>query len=87
MTRYRSLFPPQVPMPDGLSLVNYTGAPGTSLPRLYQGLLRARITMCRQAVCAMCRNGQQVTGRSAVPSSASVRHFGSDGNRPGESGW
>ena len=73
--------PPGLPGP-------YEGIPLTSRTSPYAGVLPDRITICRPAICAICRTEQEVgdqVRRTVIHQIA--RHFGSDGNRLSELRW
>jgi predicted Zn-dependent protease with MMP-like domain len=75
------------PGPPGL-LGLYQGIPLTSRTSQYAGVLPDRITICRPAICAICRTGQEAgdqVRRTVIHQIA--RHFGIDGNRLSELGW
>jgi predicted Zn-dependent protease with MMP-like domain len=73
--------------PPGL-LGLYQGVPLTSRAAGYAGALPDRITIYRQAVCAICRSEQEVADqvrRTVVHEVA--HHFGIDDRRLSELGW
>jgi predicted Zn-dependent protease with MMP-like domain len=75
------------PGPPGL-LGLYEGIPLTSRTSQYAGVLPDRITIYRQAICAICRTGQEVEDqvrRTVIHEIA--HHFGIDDNRLSELGW
>ena len=75
------------PGPPGL-LGLYEGIPLTSRTTQYAGVLPDRITIYRQAICAICRSEQQVADqvrRTVVHEVA--HHFGIDDTRLSELGW
>jgi len=75
------------PGPPGL-LGLYQGIPLTSRTSDYAGVLPDRITIYRQAICAICRTEQQVAEqvrRTVIHEIA--HHFGIDDDRLGELGW
>jgi predicted Zn-dependent protease with MMP-like domain len=75
------------PGPPGL-LGLYEGIPLTSRTSQYAGVLPDRITICRPAICAICRTEQDVDDqvrRTVIHEIA--RHFGLDDNRLSELGW
>ena len=75
------------PGPPGL-LGLYQGIPLTSRTSQYAGVLPDRITICRPAICAICRTGQEVDDqvrRTVIHEIA--HHFGIDDNRLSELGW
>jgi predicted Zn-dependent protease with MMP-like domain len=75
------------PGPPGL-LGLYEGIPLTSRTSQYAGVLPDRITIYRQAICAICRTEQQVDDqvrRTVIHEIA--HHFGIDDNRLSELGW
>ena len=63
------------PGPPGL-LGLYEGIPLTSRTTQYAGVLPDRITIYRQAICAICRTEDEV-----------AHHFGIDDDRLDELGW
>jgi len=75
------------PGPPGL-LGLYQGIPLTSRTSAYAGVLPDRITIYRQAICAICRTGEEVAEqvrRTVIHEIA--HHFGIDDNRLTELGW
>ncbi|HLK77349.1 MAG TPA: metallopeptidase family protein [Streptosporangiaceae bacterium] len=73
--------------PPGL-LGLYEGIPLTSRTSQYAGVLPDRITIYRQAICAICRTEQEVDDqvrRTVIHEIA--HHFGIDDNRLSELGW
>jgi len=75
------------PGPPGL-LGLYEGIPLTSRTSQYAGVLPDRITIYRQAICAICRTEQEVDDqvrRTVIHEIA--HHFGIDDNRLSELGW
>jgi predicted Zn-dependent protease with MMP-like domain len=75
------------PGPPGL-LGLYEGIPLTSRTSQYAGVLPDRITIYRQAICAICRTEQEVDDqvrRTVIHEIA--HHFGIDDNRLRELGW
>ena len=75
------------PGPPGL-LGLYEGIPLTSRTSQYAGVLPDRITIYRQAICAICRTEQEVDNqvrRTVIHEIA--HHFGIDDNRLSELGW
>ena len=75
------------PGPPGL-LGLYEGIPLTSRTTQYAGVLPDRITIYRQAICAMCRTEDEVAGevrRTVIHEVA--HHFGIDDDRLDELGW
>jgi predicted Zn-dependent protease with MMP-like domain len=75
------------PGPPGL-LGLYEGIPLTSRTTQYAGVLPDRITIYRQAICAICRTEDEVAGevrRTVVHEVA--HHFGIDDDRLDELGW
>ena len=75
------------PGPPGL-LGLYQGIPLTSRTTGYAGVLPDRITIYRQAICAVCRSEQEVTDqvrRTVIHEVA--HHFGIDDERLRELGW
>ena len=73
--------------PPGL-LGLYEGIPLTSRTSQYAGVLPDRITIYRQAICAICSTDQEVTDqvrRTVIHEIA--HHFGIDDNRLRELGW
>jgi predicted Zn-dependent protease with MMP-like domain len=73
--------------PPGL-LGLYEGVPLTSRTTQYAGVLPDRITIYRQAICAVCHTECQVADqvrRTVVHEIA--HHFGIDDNRLSELGW
>jgi predicted Zn-dependent protease with MMP-like domain len=75
------------PGPRGL-LGLYQGIPLTSRTTQYAGVLPDRITIYRQAICAICRTEDEVAGevrRTVIHEVA--HHFGIDDDRLDELGW
>jgi predicted Zn-dependent protease with MMP-like domain len=75
------------PGPPGL-LGLYEGIPLTSRTTQYAGVLPDRITIYRQAICAICSTEDEVAGevrRTVVHEVA--HHFGIDDDRLAELGW
>jgi predicted Zn-dependent protease with MMP-like domain len=75
------------PRPRGL-LGLYEGIPLTSRTSQYAGVLPDRITIYRQAICAICHSEQEVADqvrRTVIHEVA--HHFGIDDNRLSELGW
>jgi predicted Zn-dependent protease with MMP-like domain len=75
------------PGPPGL-LGLYEGIPLTSRTTQYAGVLPDRITIYRQAICAICRTADEVAGevrRTVIHEVA--HHFGIDDDRLDELGW
>jgi predicted Zn-dependent protease with MMP-like domain len=75
------------PGPPGL-LGLYEGIPLTSRTSQYAAVLPDRITIYRQAICAICRTEQQVADqvrRTVIHEVA--HHFGIDDHRLSELGW
>ena len=75
------------PGPPGL-LGLYEGIPLTSRTTQYAGVLPDRITIYRQAICAICRTEQEVADqvrRTVIHEIA--HHFGIDDTRLRELGW
>jgi predicted Zn-dependent protease with MMP-like domain len=75
------------PGPPGL-LGLYEGVPLTSRTSQYAGVLPDRITIYRQAICAICRSEEEVAGqvrRTVIHEIA--HHFGIDDPRLRELGW
>ncbi len=73
--------------PPGL-LGLYQGIPLTSRTSQYAGVLPDRITIYRQAICAICRTEQEVADqvrRTVIHEIA--HHFGIDDDRLSELGW
>ena len=73
--------------PPGL-LGLYQGIPLTSRTSQYAGVLPDRITIYRQAICAICRTAPEVPGqvrRTVIHEIA--HHFGIDDHRLSELGW
>jgi predicted Zn-dependent protease with MMP-like domain len=73
--------------PPGL-LGLYEGIPLTSRTTQYAGVLPDRITIYRQAICAICRTEQEVAEqvrRTVIHEVA--HHFGIDDHRLSELGW
>jgi len=75
------------PGPPGL-LGLYEGIPLTSRTTQYAGVLPDRITIYRQAICAICRTEDEVAGevRRTVVHEVG-HHFGIDDDRLAELGW
>ncbi len=66
----------------------YEGIPLTSRTSQYAGVLPDRITIYRQAICAICRTEQEVAEqvrRTVIHEIA--HHFGIDDKRLSELGW
>ena len=66
----------------------YEGIPLTSRTSQYAGVLPDRITIYRQAICAICHTEQEVADqvrRTVIHEIA--HHFGIDDNRLSELGW
>jgi len=66
----------------------YQGIPLTSRTSWYAGVLPDRITIYRQAICAICHTEQQVADqvrRTVIHEIA--HHFGIDDHRLSELGW
>ena len=75
------------PGPPGL-LGLYQGIPLTSRSTQYAGVLPDRITIYRQAICAICYSEQEVADevrRTVIHEVA--HHFGIDDSRLTELGW
>ena len=75
------------PGPPGL-LGLYEGIPLTSRTSQYAGVLPDRITIYRQAICAICHSEDEVAGqvrRTVIHEIA--HHFGIDDARLRELGW
>jgi len=75
------------PGPPGL-LGLYEGIPLTSRSTQYAGVLPDRITIYRQAICAICYSEQEVADevrRTVIHEVA--HHFGIDDSRLTELGW
>jgi predicted Zn-dependent protease with MMP-like domain len=75
------------PGPPGL-LGLYEGIPLTSRTTQYAGVLPDRITIYRQAICAICWSEDQVADqvrRTVIHEVA--HHFGIDDDRLSELGW
>ena len=75
------------PGPRGL-LGLYEGVPLTSRTTQYAGVLPDRITIYRQAICAICRSEEEVADqvrRTVIHEVA--HHFGIDDARLRELGW
>jgi predicted Zn-dependent protease with MMP-like domain len=75
------------PGPPGL-LGLYEGIPLTSRTSQYAGVLPDRITIYRQAICAICFSEEEVAGqvrRTVIHEIA--HHFGIDDARLRELGW
>jgi predicted Zn-dependent protease with MMP-like domain len=75
------------PGPPGL-LGLYEGIPLTSRTTQYAGVLPDRITIYRQAICAICRTEDEVADevRRTVVHEVG-HHFGIDDDRLAELGW
>jgi len=75
------------PGPPGL-LGLYQGIPLTSRGSFYAGALPDRITIYRQAICAICDNEQQVADQVKHTVIHEVgHHFGISDERLAELGW
>ena len=75
------------PGPPGL-LGLYEGIPLTSRTSQYAGVLPDRITIYRQAICAICRTEGEVAGEVRRTVIHEVgHHFGIDDDRLAELGW
>ena len=75
------------PGPPGL-LGLYEGIPLTSRTTQYAGVLPDRITIYRQAICAICRTEDEVAGEVRRTVIHEVgHHFGIDDDRLAELGW
>jgi predicted Zn-dependent protease with MMP-like domain len=75
------------PGPPGL-LGLYEGIPLTSRTSDYAGVLPDRITIYRQAICAICRTEQEVADQVRQTVIHEVaHHFGIDDDRLTELGW
>ncbi len=75
------------PGPPGL-LGLYQGVPLTSRTTNYSGVLPDRITIYRQAICAICQTEQQVADEIRRTVIHEVgHHFGIDDQRLRELGW
>jgi predicted Zn-dependent protease with MMP-like domain len=75
------------PGPPGL-LGLYEGIPLTSRTSDYGGVLPDRITIYRQAICAICRTEQEVADQVRHTVIHEVaHHFGIDDDRLTELGW
>jgi predicted Zn-dependent protease with MMP-like domain len=75
------------PGPPGL-LGLYEGIPLTSRTSDYGGVLPDRITIYRQAICAICRTEQEVADQVRHTVIHEVaHHFGIDDDRLAELGW
>jgi predicted Zn-dependent protease with MMP-like domain len=75
------------PGPPGL-LGLYQGIPLTSRTSAYAGVLPDRITIYRQAICAICRTEDEVADqvrRTVIHEIA--HHFGIDDHRLRQFGW
>ncbi len=73
--------------PPGL-LGLYQGIPLTSRTTGYAGVLHDRITIYRQAICAICRTEQEVASQVRRTVIHEVgHHFGIDDARLRELGW
>ena len=73
--------------PPGL-LGLYEGIPLTSRTSQYAGVLPDRITIYRQAICAICRTEQEVANRVRRTVIHEIaHHFGIDDDRLSELGW
>jgi predicted Zn-dependent protease with MMP-like domain len=75
------------PGPPGL-LGLYQGIPLISRTGNYAGVMPDRITIYRQAICAVCRSEQEVTEQVRRTVIHEIgHHFGIDDNRLRELGW
>jgi len=75
------------PGPPGL-LGLYEGIPLTSRTSDYGGVLPDRITIYRQAICAICRTEQEVADQVRHTVIHEIaHHFGIDDDRLAELGW
>ena len=75
------------PGPPGL-LGLYEGIPLTSRTSQYAGVLPDRITIYRQAICAICRTEGEVANEVRRTVIHEVgHHFGIDDDRLAELGW
>ena len=75
------------PGPPGL-LGLYEGIPLTSRTTQYAGVLPDRITIYRQAICAICRTEDEVADEVRRTVIHEVgHHFGIDDDRLAELGW
>ena len=75
------------PGPPGL-LGLYEGIPLTSRTTQYAGVLPDRITIYRQAICAICRTEDEVASEVRRTVIHEVgHHFGIDDDRLDELGW
>ena len=75
------------PGPPGL-LGLYQGIPLTSRTSAYAGVLPDRITIYRQAICALCHSESEVTEQVRRTVIHEVgHHFGIGDNRLRELGW
>ena len=75
------------PGPPGL-LGLYEGIPLTSRTTGYAGVLPDRITIYRQAICAICQTEQEVADQVRKTVIHEVaHHFGIDDKRLAELGW
>ena len=75
------------PGPPGL-LGLYESIPLTSRTTQYAGVLPDRITIYRQAICAICRTEDEVAGEVRRTVIHEVgHHFGIDDDRLDELGW
>jgi predicted Zn-dependent protease with MMP-like domain len=75
------------PGPPGL-LGLYQGIPLTSRTSAYAGVLPDRITIYRQAICAVCHSESEVTEQVRRTVIHEIgHHFGIDDNRLKELGW
>ncbi len=75
------------PGPPGL-LGLYEGIPLTSRTTQYAGVLPDRITIYRQAICAICRTEDEVAAEVRRTVIHEVgHHFGIDDDRLDELGW
>ena len=73
--------------PPGL-LGLYQGVPLTSRTTGYAGVLPDRITIYRQAICAICQTEQEVADQVRKTVIHEVaHHFGIDDKRLAELGW
>jgi predicted Zn-dependent protease with MMP-like domain len=73
--------------PPGL-LGLYEGIPLTSRTSQYAGVMPDRITIYRQAICAICGTEQEVAGQVRRTVIHEIgHHFGIDDNRLRELGW
>jgi predicted Zn-dependent protease with MMP-like domain len=75
------------PGPPGL-LGLYQGVPLTSRTASYAGVLPDRITIYRQAICALCHSEQEVASQVRQTVIHEVaHHFGIEDDRLTELGW